>query len=56
VRLSRLRELNPEALKNIVGRLLEAKARSMWEPSDPLAGQRLAQLYEDIDDEMEMGL
>ncbi|CAJ1416496.1 unnamed protein product [Effrenium voratum] len=48
----RLRESNPEAFRNIVGRLLEAKARDLWQaPEDVL--QRLSEIYEELDDELE---
>ena len=48
----RLRESNPEAFRNIVGRLLEAKARDLWDaPEDVL--DRLTEIYENLDDELE---
>jgi len=50
----RLMEANPEAFKNIVGRLLEATNRGMWEPSADVLSQ-LQDLYQDIDDAIELG-
>ncbi len=50
----RLMEANPEAFKNIVGRLLEATNRGMWEPSADVLEQ-LQNLYQDIDDAIELG-
>ena len=41
----KLMDANPEAFKNIVGRLLEATNRGMWEPdADTLA--KLQDLYQ----------
>jgi len=50
----RLMDANPEAFKNIVGRLLEATNRGMWEPSADVL-QQLQDLYSDIDDAIEIG-
>ncbi|KAJ1489238.1 magnesium-chelatase, subunit H [Baffinella frigidus] len=50
----KLRKANPEAFKNIVGRLIEASSRGMWDAdSDTLA--KLQDLYSDMDDQIEMG-
>ncbi|CAK9014636.1 Magnesium-chelatase subunit H (Mg-protoporphyrin IX chelatase subunit H), partial [Durusdinium trenchii] len=48
----RLKESNPEAFRNIVGRLLEAQARNLWNAPEDLL-ERLSQIYEDLDDELE---
>lgn len=40
----RLRQANPEAFRNIVGRLLEARSRSFWHTSDDKL-EKLQQLY-----------
>jgi len=54
VMAKRLMDANPEAFKNIVGRLLEATNRGMWEPSPDVLAQ-LQDLYSDIDDAIEVG-
>lgn len=48
----RLRQANPEAFRNIVGRMLEAHGRDFWHPA---AGtlDRLRDLYELTDEELE---
>uniref|UniRef100_A0A7S0W095 CobN/magnesium chelatase domain-containing protein n=1 Tax=Hemiselmis tepida TaxID=464990 RepID=A0A7S0W095_9CRYP len=51
---AKLREANPEAFKNIVGRLIEASNRGMWEADDGVLS-KLRDLYEDIDDQLELG-
>ena len=48
----KLRQANPEAFKNIVGRMLEAHGRGFWHPQ-PDVLERLQQLYELIDEELE---
>ncbi|GAB4234030.1 MAG: magnesium chelatase subunit H [Elainellaceae cyanobacterium] len=48
----RLRKANPEAFRNIVGRMLEAHGRGFWHPSDEKLAQ-LRQLYERTDEELE---
>lgn len=50
----KLMDANPEAFKNIVGRLLEANNRGMWDASDDMLSQ-LQDLYQDIDDAIELG-
>jgi magnesium chelatase subunit H len=48
----RLRKANPEAFRNIVGRMLEANGRGFWHPdSDKL--EKLRSLYELTDEELE---
>ncbi|MCU0541616.1 MAG: magnesium chelatase subunit H [Oscillatoriaceae cyanobacterium Prado104] len=48
----KLREANPEAFRNIVGRMLEANGRGFWQPdADKL--QKLRDLYELTDEEIE---
>ena len=48
----KLREANPEAFRNIVGRMLEAQGRGFWQPeADKL--DKLRQLYELADEELE---
>ncbi|EKX38555.1 hypothetical protein GUITHDRAFT_77048 [Guillardia theta CCMP2712] len=54
VMAQKLRDSNPEAFKNIVGRLLEANNRGMWE-AKPDVLQQLQEIYEDIDDAIELG-
>lgn len=48
----RLKESNPEAFRNIVGRLLEAKARDLWNANEDVL-DRLTEIYENLDDELE---
>ncbi len=45
----KLREANPEAFRNIVGRMLEANGRGFWQPSE----EKLRELYELTDEELE---
>jgi magnesium chelatase subunit H len=48
----KLREANPEAFRNIVGRMLEANGRGFWRPdADKL--QKLRDLYELTDEKLE---
>jgi magnesium chelatase subunit H len=48
----RLREANPEAFRNVVGRMLEASSRGLWNaPPDKL--ERLRNLYDLTDAELE---
>ncbi|MEB3292207.1 MAG: magnesium chelatase subunit H [Synechococcales bacterium] len=49
---NQLRQANPEAFRNLVGRLLEAHSRGFWHPdADRLA--QLRQLYEITEEELE---
>ncbi len=48
----KLRKANPEAFKNIVGRMLEAHGRGFWDASEDKL-QRLRELYELADEELE---
>jgi magnesium chelatase subunit H len=48
----KLRDANPEAFRNIVGRMLEANGRGFWEP-DPEKLEQLRALYEQTDEELE---
>ncbi|UNU26235.1 cobaltochelatase subunit CobN [Microcoleus vaginatus] len=51
-RAQKLREANPEAFRNIVGRMLEANGRGFWLPdADKL--QQLRELYELTDEKIE---
>ena len=48
----RLREANPEAFRNVVGRMLEAHSRGMWKaPADKI--DKLRNLYDLTDAELE---
>jgi magnesium chelatase subunit H len=49
---AKLREANPEAFRNIVGRMLEAHGRGFWE-ADEEKLQKLRELYELTDEELE---
>jgi magnesium chelatase subunit H len=48
----KLREANPEAFRNVVGRMLEAHGRGFWQPSEEKL-QKLRDLYELTDEELE---
>ena len=48
----KLRKANPEAFKNILGRMLEAHGRGFWDASDEKL-QKLRELYELTDEELE---
>ncbi len=52
---TKLREANPEAFKNIVARCIEASGRGMWN-ADEATLERLQNLYNDLDSQMEMVL
>ncbi|KAK4533792.1 hypothetical protein CCYA_CCYA19G4674 [Cyanidiococcus yangmingshanensis] len=49
----KLRKHNPEAFRNIVGRLLEAAGRGIWRNADEERLAKLRALYEDIDAQLE---
>ncbi|MHC5717978.1 MAG: cobaltochelatase subunit CobN, partial [Nostoc sp.] len=48
----KLRKANPEAFRNILGRMLEAHGRGFWE-ADSEKLDKLRQLYELTDEELE---
>jgi len=48
----KLREANPEAFRNIIGRMLEANGRGFWQTDDEKL-QKLRELYEVADEEIE---
>jgi magnesium chelatase subunit H len=48
----KLRDANPEAFRNIVGRMLEANGRGFWQP-DTEKLQQLRELYDLTDEEIE---
>ncbi len=48
----KLRTANPEAFRNIVGRMLEANGRGFWQPDEDKL-RKLQQLYELTDEQME---
>jgi magnesium chelatase subunit H len=48
----KLRAANPEAFRNLVGRMLEAHGRGFWQ-SDPTKLDRLRRLYDITDEELE---
>ena len=47
-----LRSKNPEAFRNILRRMLEAKGRGFWTPDDSVL-QRLQELFDEVEDEIE---
>ncbi|NES25912.1 MAG: hypothetical protein F6K41_45260, partial [Symploca sp. SIO3E6] len=48
----KLQEANPEAFRNVVGRMLEAHGRGFWQPSEEKL-QKLRELYDLADEEIE---
>ncbi|HBE20026.1 MAG TPA: magnesium chelatase subunit H [Cyanobacteria bacterium UBA11367] len=48
----KLREANPEAFRNVVGRMLEAHGRGFWQASDEKL-QKLRELYDITEEELE---
>jgi magnesium chelatase subunit H len=48
----KLREANPEAFRNIVGRMLEANGRGFWQASQEQL-DKLRELYQSTDEELE---
>ena len=48
----KLREANPEAFRNIVGRMLEANGRGFWQPDEQKL-EKLRALYDLTDEELE---
>jgi magnesium chelatase subunit H len=48
----RLAKLNPQAMKNIVGRLLEASGRGLWK-ADAETLNQLREIYADLEDRLE---
>ncbi|MBD2103454.1 magnesium chelatase subunit H [Leptolyngbya sp. FACHB-261] len=48
----KLREANPEAFRNIVGRLIEANGRGFWQPNEATINQ-LRNLYDQTEQELE---
>ncbi len=52
VMAERLRQANPEAFRNIVGRLIEACGRGFWRPDDEVL-EKLQNLYDEAEMELE---
>jgi magnesium chelatase subunit H len=48
----KLRDANPEAFRNIVGRMIEANGRGFWHPDEEKL-QKLRELYSQTEDELE---
>lgn len=48
----KLQQANPEAFRNIVGRMLEAHGRGFWQPGEEKL-EKLRELYELTDEELE---
>jgi len=48
----KLQQANPEAFRNIVGRMLEANGRGFWQPGEDKL-QQLRELYDLTDEELE---
>jgi magnesium chelatase subunit H len=49
---TRLEAANPEAMRNVVSRLIEANGRGLWK-ADQETLDRLQTLYSDIEDRLE---
>jgi magnesium chelatase subunit H len=50
--LARLRDLNPDSTRNLIGRLLEATGRGFWQADEKVLAQ-LRELYQDLEDQLE---
>ena len=48
----KLKNNNPEAFRNILKRMLEAKGRGFWTPSDDVI-MKLQELFDEVEDEIE---
>jgi magnesium chelatase subunit H len=48
----KLRKANPEAFRNIIGRMLEAQGRGFWTPDEEKL-EKLRALYDRADEEIE---
>jgi len=48
----RLAKVNPQAIKNIVGRMLEAHGRGMWKAEEDTINE-LQEIYADLEDRLE---
>ena len=48
----KLREANPEAFRNIIGRMLEANGRGFWQTDDEKL-EKLRELYDVVDEDIE---
>ncbi|MDW8292106.1 MAG: magnesium chelatase subunit H [Anaerolineae bacterium] len=48
----RITKLNPQAMRNIVGRLLEANGRGLWQADEETIAQ-LREIYADLEDRLE---
>jgi magnesium chelatase subunit H len=49
---NRLRNQNPEAFRNILSRMLEAKGRGFWAPSDDVL-EKLQEMFDEVEDQIE---
>jgi len=49
---NKLPEANPEAFRNIVGRMLEATGRGFWQPNEEKL-EKLRELYDLMDEKIE---
>ena len=47
-----LKDVNPEAFRNVIKRMLEANGRGMWNPPEDVLA-RLQDLYEEAEDAVE---
>lgn len=49
---AKLRNSNPEAFRNLVKRMLEAKGRGFWTPSDDVIS-KLQDMFDEVEDQIE---
>ena len=49
---TKLKKNNPEAFRNLVKRMLEAKGRGFWSPSDDVIS-KLQDMFEEVEDQIE---
>jgi magnesium chelatase subunit H len=50
----KLKQLNPEAFRNILKRTLEANGRGFWKPTEKTLN-KLQEMYNDVEDDIEFG-
>ena len=50
--VDKMKSLNPEAFRNLLKRMLEAKGRGYWKPSEEVL-EKLQDLFDEIEDEIE---
>jgi magnesium chelatase subunit H len=54
VMAEKLKQLNPEAFRNVLKRMLEANGRGFWKPSEKTLN-KLQEMFNDVEDDIEFG-